>query len=223
MRHYFQNRFDPRLPPKPVAEAGWPLFRQILADHAWDLFLMDILTLLLCIPVITAPAAICALNRICGLLIRDGHVFWLEQYFREFRRSFWKALAMGILLFGFFLSGLICWGYGIAGGGVLYQVLGIGEILLTFLLGGWSFALLAVQELTLIQWFGNTVAMTLLEPGCDWKVLLVCAGTAALVWFGFPYTLFLLLIVPVLPQFTVVWLTKPAIEKRIIQRSSREA
>lgn len=224
MRNVFRNHFDSLSEPKQMPQKGAALFLHTLWSNGLQLFALNIITLLLCIPVVTAPAALCAMNRICGILIRRGYVYLLDDYFKELRQSFFRSALLGILYAGFFLSGFISICYSIAFEGaqlaVFSKLFGFFEIGITFLLSSWSFILLSLQDLSLGQLIRSTFAMILLEPVCSLKILLITVSCAAGMWFLFPYSVFALLVLPCLAQFTLCWITKAPIQNRIVDRAA---
>ena len=224
MRNFIKNRFDPVSPSKQPPEKGAALFFHLLRTNGLTLFGFNLLTVLLCIPVVTAPAALCAMNRVYGILIRQGYGFLREAYFKEFKQSFFRSLLLGLLYGGFFLSGVICVLYGIAFEGEklgLYSLIfGWVEIAVACLLSGWSFVLLSVQDLPLGLLLRNTVSMMLLELRCSAAMVLTIGLSGALMWLTSPYSVFLLLVFPGFTQFTLCWLTKEPIQKRIVDKAA---
>lgn len=223
MRNYFRKQFDPTTDAKQMPEKGIALFFYLLRENALQLLWLDLLTLLLCIPVVTAPAAICAMNRVCGVLIRQGYVFLKDTYFKEFRQSFFRALPLGILFAAFLASGFIsiCYGIAFEGGqlAVFAKVFGFLEIGITFVLSGWSFVLISLQELPLGRLLQNSISMILLEPLCSLKLLAITGLSGAFVWVFFPYCVFALPVLPCLVQFSLCWVTREPVRRRIIDRA----
>lgn len=223
MQNFFKTQFDPTSAPKQPPKKESALFAYTLRTNGLQLFGLNLLTVLLCIPVVTAPAALCAMNRVCGILIRRGYVFLTETYFKEFKQSFFRSMLLGLLYGGFFLSGFISICYGIAFEGekvaVFSKIFGFVEIGVTFLLSSWSFILLSMQDLSPGQLIRNTVAMMFLELGCSLKILLITGLCAATMWILFPYSVFFLLILPCLTQFALCWITKEPIQKRIVDQA----
>jgi len=210
--------------PRPIPEGGAALYFYTFYTHLGNFFLLNLLTLLCSLPVLTIPAAICAMNRVCGQLIRKGYCFLAKTYFEEFRQSLFRSLALGSLYTAFGVSGFICICYGIAyegsGIGAVSRIFGFVEIGISFLLSGWSFLLLSLQDLPARKVLSNTLAMLLLEPKCSLKILMITAVAAGLLWVLFPFSLILLLSLPVLTQYTLCWITRDAIQKRIINRAA---
>ena len=73
-------------------EYGFKLFAGLFISYGWTLFGLNLLTILLCAPVVTAPAAICALNRVLMKLTLDGECNIKKEYWAEFKSSFFKVL-----------------------------------------------------------------------------------------------------------------------------------
>lgn len=73
-----------------------PLARVL--NRVTDLVLLNLVTLLLCVPVVTAGASLTALHGTCMQMVRDeeGHV--VSDFFRRFKRDFKQATLTGILL-----------------------------------------------------------------------------------------------------------------------------
>ncbi len=94
-----KRRFGPakqdmlEAPPKGGAKRFWFLF----ATHFDKLIRLNLLFLAFCIPVITAPAALCGMNRVLIKLVRDGHCYMWSDFIGEFKASLWKSLPFGAL------------------------------------------------------------------------------------------------------------------------------
>lgn len=62
-----------------------------------DLMILNVLTMLLCLPVITGGAAITALHYMCLKLARDEEGYILKGYFKSFRENFRQATVIWFL------------------------------------------------------------------------------------------------------------------------------
>ena len=60
-----------------------------------DIFAANLLFLLFSLPVVTAPAALCALSRVMTVLMREGSCSVWREFIREFQSSFWKGIVLG--------------------------------------------------------------------------------------------------------------------------------
>lgn len=75
-------------------------FLSRLADLIW----LNLLTLLCCIPVVTAGAAFTALHYVCIKMVRDEDGYLTKSYFKSFKQNFLQATGMWLL---FLLAALI--------------------------------------------------------------------------------------------------------------------
>ena len=80
-----------------IFEEGSPLIRFL--NRIADLLILNLLTLLLCLPVITAGAALTAMHYVLLKLVRDEEGYIVQSYFRSFKRNFLQATALW-LIFG---------------------------------------------------------------------------------------------------------------------------
>ena len=77
---------------KPAPSHGRERFFYLLRTHFWKLITLNLLFLLFSIPVVTLPAALCAMNRVLIKLTRDGNCLLWMEFRDEFKRSFLKSL-----------------------------------------------------------------------------------------------------------------------------------
>lgn len=68
-----------------------------------DLIVLNLLTILCCLPVVTAGAALTALNATVIQILRGEESAPAKDFFRAFRENFKKGSAMGLLFLLFFL------------------------------------------------------------------------------------------------------------------------
>ena len=79
--------------------SGWESVRLVLSQYWVRLIGLNLLYLLCCLPVITIPAATCALHRVILNMVRETRyegVF--HGFFAEFRTHFLKRTVFGLLL-----------------------------------------------------------------------------------------------------------------------------
>lgn len=62
-----------------------------------DLMILNVVTLLLCLPVVTGGAAITALHYMCLKLVRNEEGYILKGYFKSFRENFRQSTIMWLL------------------------------------------------------------------------------------------------------------------------------
>lgn len=73
-----------------------PLMRALskMADLLW----LNLLTLLLCIPIVTAGAALTALNFCCLKMVRGEEGYITKDYFRSFKENFGQSTILWIII-----------------------------------------------------------------------------------------------------------------------------
>ena len=73
-----------------------PLMRAL--GRVADLMILNFLTLVCCIPVITAGAALTALDHMCLKIVRDEDGYLLRGYFKAFKENFRQSTIIWLLL-----------------------------------------------------------------------------------------------------------------------------
>lgn len=108
---------------------------QFLSKMA-DLMLLNILTLLLCIPIITAGDAVCALYYMTIKMVKGEDCYIVRGYFKSFRENFRQAtlIWLAVLLIGIILAGdvLILRNSDIAFGNVLMVLIMVVAVVYLF-------------------------------------------------------------------------------------------
>lgn len=181
---------------KPPPESGWKRVFFVLGTHVSKMIALNLLFLVLSIPVITIPAALCGMNRVLIKLYREGNCFVWTEFWKEFRANIWKALPFGLLggacLFAsyYFLS----LGVSLSSGGVALLPTALGILLLAFIVLFLNYVFLFLPTLDLNN--GQIARNAFIFLLTEWKanaIILASVGMTAL--FSvllFPYTLFLL-------------------------------
>ena len=77
---------------------GLRLFFQILFGDFFMLIRLNFLFYLFCIPVVTIPAAYCAMTRILINMVHDHQCFLFDDFWKTFRTEFKKATSVGIIM-----------------------------------------------------------------------------------------------------------------------------
>ena len=191
-------------------------------NYAGRLVVVNMLFLLCCIPIVTIPAALSALNRYLSAIYRVGYGFSLEDYWKEFKSDIVKNLPAGVLTgaLGFYSYYLLSLA-GNFGSGTTHDVLiwcWLGVMIFAILIGAYYFVMSAMLELSVGALLKNTFLIMVLE----WKmsiiivVTVVIAGGILLALA--PYSLFLLLTIGIsFPQMVVYACVDRAVERRVLQ------
>jgi len=59
-----------------------------------DLMILNILTIVMCIPVVTAGASITAMHYVCLKLVRNEETYIIKQFFKSFKENFVQSTAI---------------------------------------------------------------------------------------------------------------------------------
>lgn len=131
-----------------------------------DLLWLNILTLICCIPIVTAGASLTAMNYMALKIVRNEECYITKGFFKSFKQNFKQATAIWLL---FLLAVLILAGdfyimknSGIEFNIVIKVVIGIVALILTFT---WMFVfpVLAKFDNTVIRTIKNAFVMSILQ------------------------------------------------------------
>ncbi len=177
---------------KPPPEKGAARFFFLLTTHLSKLIRLNALFLLFCLPVVTIPAAVSAMNRVSMLLVRDGVCFVWTDFIAEFKSDFLKSVTVFLFNAVFFAFAAFCFFAGQRSGAqpqrfILYAA-SVVLYILGVLLGSYSFSMLALCQLSAGDILRNAFSLIFLEPKTD-LLLVVFVGGVALCFLCFlPYT-----------------------------------
>ena len=166
---WFKNRFLKEGAGRAAPASGWSRCGSMGLTHFWKLVRVNLLFLLFSLPVVTLPAALTALDRVCVLIYKDGNVFLWDEFWKEFRRSLLRALVpglcFGILLYGgyFFLS----LGNGNFGSlyGIVFWCLGLIMVAAAVIWGEYFFVLISILDIDNRRALKNALILWLAKPG----------------------------------------------------------
>ena len=113
MRRWYEPKKDtPGIDKNAPKKKGFARYLETLWREFFPLIKLNLLFLLSCIPIITIPAAMTAMNRITVSMVRDRNYFMWTDYWEAFKRDFGRSLLAGILLtVALGLFGLSAWFY----------------------------------------------------------------------------------------------------------------
>ena len=80
----------------PVPQRGAKRYFFLLGTHFWKLVAGNLLFLVFSIPVVTMPASLAALNRVCVKLVRDGNCLLWQEFWAEWKQGFVSSLLLGL-------------------------------------------------------------------------------------------------------------------------------
>lgn len=125
-----------------------------------DLIMLNLLTILCCLPVVTVGAALTALNTAAIKIVRGEESAPVKDYFRAFRVNFKKGTILGLVFLLVFAVLIV--DYLAAGNAVSILRPVIAAIaLLVLMLGQYAFAMLARYENTLRGTLKNALLLSI--------------------------------------------------------------
>ena len=141
------------------------LFMRFL-NKMTDLLILNIITMLMCIPVITAGAALTAMHYVLLKMVRGEEGYIIKSFFRSFKREFGQATVLWILyvaLAALMVSNLVL----ILEGGGSYpiwlpsSILVVAFLEIMFMI--YTFAMLSRFDNTIYHTIVNAVTLTFAE------------------------------------------------------------
>lgn len=207
---------------------GYKLYFGIAFSYGWTLFGLNLLTILLCAPIITAPAAICALNRVLMKITLDGKCQIMREYFNEFKGSFIKVLpffsigtalfiGLGLLIYNLlFITNLGLFGYAVL-------ALCFIACIFIYLVFTYAITLFVMVDLPIGTNIKNALLLTLSQPKRDFYIIIMPFAITVFSALLLPKTIavFVLLI----PAFTTLiscCIIKPVLEDNILITDEEE-
>ena len=219
---FFSSKPGPGIKKDAPPAKGLRLFFQIIFREFFALIKVNFLFYAFCIPIVTIPAAYCAMTRITVTMVRDEPYFLWTNFWQTFRREFVKATVAGF----FYLAGIA-----LAVTAVMYyrQFLGSDDMVwlmfpvslacaATLVFFGYSlFPMIALIDLPLGAIIKNAF---LLIPLSFFRYILatvICAVLLALGYVFNPTSFFvIILLYPSLLNLITVLCAYPSIKKYII-------
>jgi len=189
-----EKRFAPGKGVKsPSPQKGIRRFFFLFGTYFWRLLGINFLFVLCCLPLITIPASICALNRYTIKMVRDGYGFSVADYWKEWKAQLVKSILVAPvsvlpLALGYYLLNMYASGFG--GSGVLAAA--IFWLAFGLVVGSYVFMLLAMLDLPLQKIVKTAFLLIIL----DWKeslgVLLLTMFTLVAAGSAFPLSVLIL-------------------------------
>lgn len=218
MNWYHGNDENEKEPPR----SGMKRIGYVILNYTGKLVLINLIFMICCIPIVTIPAAVSALNCYVGKIFRVGYGMEVSDYWKEFKAGLWKNIPLGILtgVIGFYSYYLLSLANNFPESGQRDAVVGIGiaVAVIAILLNSYLFILTSMVELPNKYILKNAFILMLAE----WKRSLI--AVVEVTFFGgvvlmtVPYSvLWLLLAGFAIQQLTVCAIIQPAIIRRIVE------
>jgi len=175
---------------EPPPKKGIALFFQVFMSEYRELLKLNLIMILFCLPVVTIPAAITAMNKIIMFMFLDKRYSTFSDFFATFKSEWKRSMLAGLIYFPLLA---------LAGFGV-YFYLSVMESFLFFsvsalifsiilIAGFYVFPMIAVVDINLKGVFKNAVMLTLLRLPQNVLALIIIFLLTLVVWMFLPPTL----------------------------------
>ncbi len=197
-----------------VFEEESPFIRFL--NRVADLLILNFLTLLMCLPVVTAGASLTAMHYVLLKLVRDEEGYIVQSYFRSFKRNFLQATALW-LIFGALWALMISTLSMVIQGGANYPIWLPGAILVTALLlltvMIYAFALLSRYDNSVYHTLFNAVSLVFGELLRSFEMLVITLVPAILLLRSSVFLPFLVLFGLSVPGYACAMVYDPVFRK----------
>lgn len=213
----------------PLPEGGAARYAVILATNFWKLVGLNLLFVAFSLPVITMPAALCAANRVCMLLIRNGYCFLWQDFIEEFKGSFRRSLLPAVLFVVLIFFGYYAMSLGLTNGGLplwstIFWMIGIMASVAGICWGAYFFALVSLLDQNNRGVLKNARLLCMIRPGRALAVFGIIATATFLMAILVPISIALMLFcVPALVQYSVCFLVYGIAEEYILEPFENES
>ena len=218
----FSGKFEKEGAGLPMPEGGPARYFSLLFSNIWKLMGANVLFVLFSLPLITLPAALCALNRVCILIYKNGSCYLWQDFVSEFRASFLRSLLPALLFLALLFAGYYFMSLGLTNAALplwsmVFWAIGIFLVLAGLAWGGYFFVLVAMLEQENRNVLKNARLLCMISPGMALMAALTVIGGAVLTAAFMPLSIFLvLLIIPAIVQYTVSYLVYELAEDYIL-------
>jgi len=218
----FSGKFEKEGAGLPMPEGGPLRFLTLFFSNIWKLMGANVLFVLFSLPLITLPAALCALNRVCILIYKNGSCYLWQDLVGEFRGSFKRSLMPALMFFALLFAGYYFMSLGLSNAGLplwsmIFWAMGIMLAAAGLAWGSYFFVLVAMLEQENRNVLKNARLLCMINPGKALMAVLTIIGAAVLTAALLPVSVFLVMIIlPVIVQYTVSYLVYEQAEEYIL-------
>lgn len=172
--------------------------KRLFGEEFNNLLYMNLITAVLCIPVITAvPALLALMGTLIKIMDDRCHLRRIKEYFAMFKKKFWKGVLFELILAAYTL--LIIWctslGHQLPVGGTFLRIFALVFGVLAAIISVPVFILLSCTEMPFGQTFWNGVVMALGRFPRALLAFLFSWGFILLAYLFYPISLLLFIVI----------------------------
>lgn len=207
---------------------GKKLFFFLLLTYPWKLILLNLLSVLLCIPIVTIPATFAALSRVTCKLAMQGYCDVFGEYFGEWKRNLVRYLPFFLLTAApAAMSVHLVWRcFGVAASIGTYLLVAVSALvfIFVFLLWSYAFPLFAYVDLSVAQNVRNALFFVFNQRRSNLLLILLPLGITLLLALFLPYSAALYALCHLsIASLLGACIIKPALCAHVIQKPDAEA
>ena len=198
MKWYLGENDVEKEPPKD----GFFRILYLVVNFPGKLFMINIVFIISCIPLITIPAAWTALCAFTGKMFLKGYDFTLEDYLAELKDGFIKKLVLGIMesaviFYGYYLMSLAGNFKAVSDNTSYVIIMGAGCAIfgIGILFAAWTFVLAAHLRLGLSGIIRNAAILLILEWKSSLKLIIYTAIYLFIILALLPYSILVPMII----------------------------
>jgi uncharacterized membrane protein YesL len=216
---------------KGVTKSRTKLFFEILGVRVWNLFKLNLIYVLLCLPIITIGPATAGLIKVTRNYAADKNAFIWGDFWETFKKNFNKAGVMGIvsiiayagLFTGFYIYPVIISSESMAGSRTFYYALFILTIsvAMTFtIMNYYIYIMMVSTDLPMKSIIKNSLILSYSAPKQNAVAFLSHILLSVLMIYLLEHNLLTLFILPFFPAafiaFIVCFMCYPVVQKFVI-------
>lgn len=187
-----KKELDVHAPPKK----GVRLFLHVLRREFWELCKLNLMMILFCIPIVTIPVAVVAMNKVLFLMLMDKSIYTFETFFSTVKAEWKRATVAGLLyfpslaatIFGLYFYSEIVPNF------LLYSC-SMFACALILMAGIYLFPMLAMLDLNAKGIIKNTIILTFSKIPQNIAALFAAALWILLIVMFFPFTASVILLI----------------------------
>lgn len=175
-----------------LPESSVKLFFFLVVTYPWKLILLNLITILLCIPVITIPAALSALSRVSMKLAMQGYCNVFAEYWQEWKSALFRYIPFSLISAIPALAGIFVVWSRIGNVSSAWDFLQIALCALVFfivyVLWCYAFPLFAIIDLPVRQNIKNAFFFLASQPRTNAILIAVPMGLTLVLLLFWPWT-----------------------------------
>jgi len=215
-------RLEKNMMPETAPSTCWKRVWYLLRTSWAELVILNMMTLLCCIPVLTIPAALLAQHRIIICLCGDDGIPLGKTFFREFQKSIPVGFVFDVLLLPMVIMLMVLSGYSShftqSSSGIVLVLLMVFSVTWSWTVYSYAFVMKAAMNLRWGDILLNALLLSVIEFHKNLRLLLPLLLFAAGVFF-LPYScvLFLLCLLSLCAVLTSC-MVYPVLKKRLTNK-----